>query len=187
MDRRIEKSKKALRAAFWQLRAKKSLQDIKISELCQAAEINKTTFYAHYQNIYELSEDVEKHLLHQIITGIPQEQEYTFENAAGYTLEITRAFERHRNALTILFRDSDVSRLGSYLEQVMKAVIFAKHPHLKNNVEMNFVLSYCIHGAFNASMSNPDIPLETRLKILETITQVLQPVMNQIQPLRSEL
>jgi len=63
MDRRIEKSKKALRAAFWQLRAKKSLQDIKISELCQAAEINKTTFYAHYQNIYELSQDVEKHFL----------------------------------------------------------------------------------------------------------------------------
>ena len=186
MGRRIEKSKKALRAAFWQLRADKSLQDIKISELCQAADVNKTTFYAHYQNIYELSQDVEKHLLHQIITGIPQEQEYTFGDAVGYTLEITRAFERNRNALEILFRDRDVSHLGGYLEQVMKAVIFTKHPHLKDNAEMNLVLSYCIHGAFNASMSNPDVPLETRLNILETITQTLHPVMNQVQSLRLE-
>ena len=58
MDRRIEKSKRALRAAFLQLRAKKSLQDVKISELCQIADVNKTTFYAHYQNIHELSEVV---------------------------------------------------------------------------------------------------------------------------------
>lgn len=187
MDRRIEKSKKALRAAFWQLRAKKSLQDIKISELCQIADVNKTTFYAHYQNIYELSEDVEKHLLYQVISDIPRDQDYTFENTASYTLEITRAFERHRKDFEILFRDSDVSHLGAYLEQVMKAAIFVRYPHLKDNGEMNFILSYCIHGAFNASMSNPDVPLETRLKILKTITQVLQPVMNQIQPLRSEL
>ena len=69
----------------------------------------------------------------------------------------------------------------------MKAAIFVRYPHLKDNGEMNFILSYCIHGAFNSSMSNPDVPLETRLKILKTITQVLQPVMNQIQPLRSEL
>ena len=186
MDRRIEKSKKALRAAFWQLRAKKSLQDIKISELCQAAEVNKTTFYAHYQNIYELSEDVEKHLLYQVISDIPRNQDYTFENTASYTLEITRAFERHRKDLAILFRDRDVSHLGGYLEQVMKAVIFTKHPHLKDNAAMNLVLSYCIHGAFNASMSNPDVPLETRLNILETITQTLQPVMNQVQSLRLE-
>lgn len=187
MDKRIEKTKKALRASFLQLRAQKSVQDIKISELCQAAEVNKTTFYAHYQNIYELSDDVEKQFLHQVITDIPHDQDYTFENTASYTIEITRAFERHRKDLAILFRDSDVSHLGAYLERVMKAVIFTRHPHLKNNVELNLVLSYCIHGAFNASMSNPDVPLETRLKILETITQALQPVMNQIQPLRSEL
>ena len=180
MDRRIEKSKKALRAAFWQLREKKSIQDIKISELCQAADVNKTTFYAHYLNIYELAEDVEKHLLHKVISDIPHAQDYTFENMSSYTIEVTRAFERHRKEVEILFRDSGVSHLGAYLEQVMKAVIFDKHPQLKNNAELNFMLSYCIHGAFNASMSNPDTPLETRISVLETILQALQPVMKQI-------
>jgi len=180
LDRRIEKSKKALRAAFWQLREKKSIQDIKISELCQAADINKTTFYAHYLNIYELAEDVEKHLLHKVISDIPRDRDYTFENMSSYTIAVTRAFESHRKEVEILFRDSGVSHLGAYLEQVMKAVIFDKHPHLKNNAELNFMLSYCIHGAFSASMSNPDAPLETRISVLETILQALQPVMKQI-------
>ena len=177
MDRRIEKSKKALRAAFWQLRAKKSLQDIKISELCQIADVNKTTFYAHYQNIYELSEDVEKQLLYQVINDIPRDRDYTFESTARYTIEVTRAFERHRKELEILFRDSGVSHLGAYLEQAVKSAIFGKYPHLKNNGEMNLVLSYCIHGAFNASVSNPDVPFETWLAVLVTILQALKPVM----------
>lgn len=187
MDRRIEKSKKALRAAFWQLREKKSIQDIKISELCQAADVNKTTFYAHYLNIYELAEDVERHLLHKVISDIPHDRNYTFENISSYTIEVTRAFESHRKEVEILFRDSGVNHLGAYLEQVMKAVIFDKHPQLKNNVALNFMLSYCIHGAFNASMSNPDAPLETRISVLETILQALQPAMKQVLLPQAEL
>ena len=63
MDRRIEKSKKALRAAFWQLREKKSIQDIKISELCQAADVNKTTFYAHYPDIYGIVDEIQEEII----------------------------------------------------------------------------------------------------------------------------
>ena len=187
MDKRIEKTKAALHATFYRLRSENAIRDIKVADLCKMAKVNKTTFYAHYTNIYELSEEVEKGLIRKIITSIPRDREYTFEETTAYTIEITLAFQRYIHELTILFDGSELPRLSVYLEQVMKAAIFARYPHLKDNGEMNFILSYCIHGAFNASMSNPDVPLETRLKILETITQVLQPVMNQIQPLRSEL
>ena len=120
---------------------------------------------------------MEKHLLYKIVNDIPRDREYTFENTANYTIEVTRAFERHRKEVELLFRDSDVSHLGAYLEQGVKSAIFGKYPQLKNDAEMNLVLSYCIHGAFNASMNNPDVPFETRLAVLETILQAIQPVM----------
>ena len=177
MDKRIEKTKAALHAAFYRLRSENAIRDIKVADLCKTAKVNKTTFYAHYKNVYELSEEVEKELIRKIITSIPRDREYTFEETTAYTIEVTLAFERYIRELTILFNGTELPHLGIYLEQVMKAAIFERYPHLKDNGEMNFLLSYCIHGAFSASMSNPDLPLETRLAVLEDITQTLQPLM----------
>lgn len=179
MDKRIEKTKIALHTAFYCLRAERAIRDIKVIDLCKAAKVNKTTFYAHYKNIFELSEEVERELIRRIITSIPRNRNYSFENIATYTVEVTLAFERYIHELTILFNGTELPRLGVYLEQVMKASIFESYPHLKDNGEVNFLLSYCIHGAFDASMSNPDVPLETRLETLKTITQTIQPLLKE--------
>ena len=54
MDIRIEKTERAIKQAFMALRAQKPLEKIKVKELCDLANINKSTFYAHYQDIYAL-------------------------------------------------------------------------------------------------------------------------------------
>ena len=177
MDKRIEKTKKALHTAFYQLRAGNAIRDIKIADLCKAAEVNKTTFYSHYRSIYDLSAEVEKQLIQRIITSIPRDRDYTFENPASYTKEVTLALERNANELAVLFSDSERSLLSVYLDQVIKEAIFAEYPDAKHNAEMNVLLSYCIYGAFGARMSNPHVPLERRMAVLEAITQSLQPLM----------
>ena len=42
--------------AFLELRSKKALEKITVRELCEKAEINKSTFYTHFRDIYDLSE-----------------------------------------------------------------------------------------------------------------------------------
>lgn len=51
-----ERLKKALRDSMKQ----KPLKDITVRELCDAARINKATFYRHYRDIYELAGQMEK-------------------------------------------------------------------------------------------------------------------------------
>ena len=36
----------------------KYMEDISISEICQKAELNRTTFYAHYKNTYDLLKEI---------------------------------------------------------------------------------------------------------------------------------
>jgi AcrR family transcriptional regulator len=67
MDLRIIKTKKSIKEAFMQLRAKNDLERIKITELCELALINKTTFYKHYQDIFALSEELEGELINTIM------------------------------------------------------------------------------------------------------------------------
>ena len=51
MDIRIARTDRAIEKAFMELRAKNPLEKIKIKDLCALACINKSTFYAHYEDI----------------------------------------------------------------------------------------------------------------------------------------
>ena len=70
MDLRIEKTEKGIRNAFIELRSRKPLEKITIKELCEHAYINKSTFYSHYKDIYDLSERMEEEVVSSITNSI---------------------------------------------------------------------------------------------------------------------
>ena len=53
-DLRIIKTKKTLFDALLKLMKKKNFEKIKIADICEEALINRSTFYAHYEDKYEL-------------------------------------------------------------------------------------------------------------------------------------
>lgn len=57
-DRRIKKSKTALKHSLLELMKTKTISHISIKELCKKAELNRSTFYANYQNIEDILLDI---------------------------------------------------------------------------------------------------------------------------------
>lgn len=53
-----KQAREAMEGAFIQLLRKKSIDQISITELCRKAGVNRSTFYAHYLDIYDLMEQV---------------------------------------------------------------------------------------------------------------------------------
>ena len=53
-DLRVIKTKKALFEALLDLMKDKTFEEIKVSDICSRALVNRTTFYAHYNDKYEL-------------------------------------------------------------------------------------------------------------------------------------
>ena len=176
MDKRIEKTKHAIKSAFMELRAKKSLEKIKVKELCELAYINKSTFYSHYEDIHALSDALEYEMVLAIISSIPKDLDYNFTNPELFTREVTIAFAKHMPQIKVLFSGRSQTHLATHLETIIKKTIYAKYPEYENDIEKNILLSYCIHGAYNASLSNPDAPLETILRVLENAVKALQPL-----------
>ncbi len=66
-DRRIAKTKNALREAFVTLLKTHSLNDITVAELCRTANIDRRTFYNHYSNVGEIIDEIDDIAL-QILT-----------------------------------------------------------------------------------------------------------------------
>ena len=65
-DYRVMLTQKMFKSAFLQLLTTKPIQEITVKELCDEAGVNRGTFYSHYQDIYELLEQIEEEMFLQL-------------------------------------------------------------------------------------------------------------------------
>src|SRR5699024_9614754 len=54
IDRRISRTKKRLRESLTTLMQEKPVQSITVREIAELADINRSTFYLHYQDVYDM-------------------------------------------------------------------------------------------------------------------------------------
>ena len=62
-DRRVRKTRSLLRQALVRLMNEKSIQEITVTQLCEACDINRGTFYLHYTDVYDLLSRIEEEML----------------------------------------------------------------------------------------------------------------------------
>ena len=78
-DRRIAMTKRLLKAALIELLKEQDIYHISIRELCERADVNRTTFYKYYGSQFDLLTDMEKDMLDFIAKAIERhETEPTF-------------------------------------------------------------------------------------------------------------
>lgn len=83
--------------ALFKLIQTKRLADISVSELCELAEVNRTTFYNHYDNISTLAKDARQSILNEFARQ--------FEgNKDGYTPSNLLIMFRHFYNNQIVYR-----------------------------------------------------------------------------------
>lgn len=61
-SRSRETDRRIIEAVYALLDKKKSIAKVTVREVCELAEINRSTFYAHYVDVYDLFEKVEKEM-----------------------------------------------------------------------------------------------------------------------------
>lgn len=61
-DRRVRKTKAVLKESLITLMRTKNISSITVKELCEKSDINRGTFYLHYNDVFHMLEEVEKEL-----------------------------------------------------------------------------------------------------------------------------
>ena len=64
-DARVRYTKMIIKDTFLKLLKKKSVDKITVTELCKAADINRATFYTHYEDCYDLLRSIEDEFINQ--------------------------------------------------------------------------------------------------------------------------
>ena len=165
MDLRIEKTERGIKNAFIELRSRKPLEKITVKELCESARINKSTFYAHYKDIYDLSDAMEEEVVQSIANSI-QHPEYLLEHPAEFARELLMAYVSQNSLTAILFSGSQANHFADSIERSIKQMIFEKYPELK--------LSYCIQGSYHAYQKNRSGDIMTVIDVIAGMTGAIR-------------
>ncbi len=171
MDLRIERTRRSIINAFIELRAKKPLEKMTVKELSEIALINKATFYAHYNDIYDLSEQLEKEAVDMVLKNIPHPDSLITNPKQGVA-ELSFALMSQSTLFDTLFSDSRASILAIRLEQGLKDKIYNQYPEYKSNLEWDILLTVLIQGCFHAFVSHSnDTDINTLVDIIGNINE----------------
>lgn len=90
-DRRVKYTRMVLKESFINLLEKKDISKISIKELCEDADVNRATFYAHYNDLYDLLSKIEDEMLYNINAHL--EEFYQKNNNMDDVLLAEKIFE----------------------------------------------------------------------------------------------
>ena len=126
-DRRVRKTKKAIQDVFCEMVEGKKLNEITVKELCARADINKSTFYLHYRDIYDLANSIQSILIRDVCAII---DEYPYNEIISKAPEmwsrIAQAHFKDSKDLGALMRKPGMSSLVREFERTVIDTIMNK-------------------------------------------------------------
>lgn len=101
-NKRKKESKAKIERTFTELLQTKELTQISVSDICKKAELNRSTFYANYADIYELADTIRKNVEEEFSKLYEEEKKIGF-NSNDY-LKLFRHIAENQLAYKTYFK-----------------------------------------------------------------------------------
>lgn len=160
MDLRIQKTIKNIHAAFLTLAGQKPIARITVKDICEQALINKSTFYAHYENIETLVEVIEDEFVAKL-TGDIDYAYLFFTDPERFQLKLMQTFWSLPEARVLLADEHSGNLLRIILESLRRA-IYKERPEIKTIPNIDMALTYIISGMSGVITMHRHEPAELR-------------------------
>lgn len=152
-DLRIIKTRKNLYESLLHLLKEKTFEEIKVSDICENALINRSTFYAHYNDKYELFADLIDTLKTSLATELSANSEIS--NSKEYYLEMLRIFLDHidnkRDIYSAIMIHNKNSVIMDMVYDTLNDEIKRRLEHEKSNqnIPSDIIAKFYLGAVFN--------------------------------------
>ena len=166
--RNVVRTKKMIRQAFTDLlEEKKDLEKISVSELAERADLSKSTFYYHYEDIYAVAEEIERELidkLSEVLERIEVEQASEYDRYIKIIMDFLREQEEmYRKVICssspILFIEKLKFILSKKVFEESKGLPFSSDLSVRY-VQIRFLTNACVDTMVDYFKGVLDLPLE---------------------------
>lgn len=149
--RNSERTKKWIRRAFIELISeKKTIGKITVNELAERADITKTTFYYHYDDIYAVAEEFENELVSKLNTTLDEIEKENPTDYSEYIRMILEFIKENEENYRLAVNATDLTFFASKLKKIFsKRMVDTATPwgfstdYEKRNVQVYFFVSAC--------------------------------------------
>lgn len=148
LDKRVWKTKENIKKTFFELSKSNGMQ-VKVAELCDKAYINKSTFYRHYRDIYDLAEELREDLVCEIMNKF-ENKNLLFSNPEAFLSDMKKVTDEYEGKIRLLFPElfDFINRLNTSLCEIY----ISDTTDRKDTVKMAFLIG----GASYAFLTYPD-------------------------------
>ena len=158
-DWRVQYTKMVLRDSLIRLLGEKDISRITIKEICEIADVNRATFYAHYTDQYDLLEKIENELFNNIhaylsgheINGYPR-SDFEWSNTVGMVANIFDYLRENAPLCKLLLNDKRNLNFQKrimtlvydpYFSQLMKNEVYSRE-------DLEYVYAFTLTGCVGA-------------------------------------
>lgn len=171
---KVINTKRKLSKSLISLLTSKSITEIDVSELCEKAGINRTTFYKHYASLY--------HLLDELIVQFFKRIETLFlslssgENTTSKVAYLLKYLKQNREFVTIIMNNNSFSSISERLIQlnficnlINSNIQYRKNDYVSEDYYIDFIISGWIAAIRRWVNENCDLDVNTLARLLTSI------------------
>lgn len=178
----VTRTKKMIRAAFVELLGeKKNMESITVGELALRAEIAKSTFYNHYDDVYAVAEEFENELIQQLSMVLDEMElnpSTAYESYIAKVIEFLKTNEAiYRKAIL----SSDIRFFIEKLKAIISKKVFEESealPFSQNKSEkyaqIRFLTNACVDTMVDYFKGNIDLSLDEIGNIILDFLNILK-------------
>ena len=180
-DKRVIRTKKAIRTALFKIMENKDIASITISELTTLANVNRRTFYTHYSNITDILDETESEIVESLSEVIERFDTASLVDST-YTLfiELNRLITEEYGFYFHLMKSDFRGVLVSRMKNVLKAStdkILGRFS-INTNEKYAMLLSSFINGGFlnlfqEWNKSGKEVSIEAAAKVASIMVDFL--------------
>ncbi|TDL64130.1 TetR/AcrR family transcriptional regulator [Paenibacillus amylolyticus] len=157
MDRRIKKSKAALKDALIYLMQRHPFKEISITDIVQRADLNRGTFYRHYQYKEDLFNEIINDVIHDLVTSFrkPYQDEEKFEVnlMPSSAITIFEHVHHHAQFYTLVVKSEASSNFQRMICDVLRDLALQDLNHIfPPHINHEILASYQSHAIFGMIM-----------------------------------
>ena len=152
-DLRIIKTKIALYNSLTNLMKDKTFEEIRVSDICNEALINRSTFYAHYDDKYELLVDFLKNVENELTSELSKNNNIV--NTKEYYIELIRLFLNHIEEKKDIYNSIMINNRNSIMMDILLSVVNndllkkMSKDEFKSSIPDDIIVKFYLGGVIN--------------------------------------
>ena len=120
-DLRVIKTRKLIYQTLLELMKEKTFEEIKVSDICSKAMINRSTFYAHYEDKYELLVEFLNDLKEEFKNQLDKNSKNL--NNREYYIELIKLFLEHVESKKEIYNSILINNRNSIMMDIILSVV----------------------------------------------------------------